>query len=109
MRPQEPSGCCISANVRAGRCVNGRDATCSTIWPGSLATSVMARYLMGAAACSMIQVRGNAIDGDGSAATGVSGDVEVLGLDGSEGGKVTEALVSGLEFRMSSSFVKTSC
>jgi hypothetical protein len=69
----------LSAPTRsAGRCVNGRDATCSGIGLGSLATSVIDRYLIGAEACSRIHPSGNVIVGDGDVATGVCGVARTL-------------------------------
>jgi len=44
---------------------------------------------MGAAECSINQVRGKTIGGDGAAATGVSGVADGVGLEGGEGGRVT--------------------
>jgi len=70
--------------------------------PGSLATSVIERYLIGAAACSMSQLNGKTIGGDGAAAAGVSGVTVGLELDGDGGGRVTEALIEGLNYRTSS-------
>src|ERR1043166_8508478 len=110
---QVPSGCCVTANVSAGRCVNGRDATWSLTLPDSLATSVIARYLMGADACSISQMSGNRIGGDGGAVTGVSGVAVAVVLDGVEGmggrGGVTKSLFSTSSYRTSVSLVRTSC
>ena len=91
--PHVPSGACVKANVSAGRCVNGRDPICSGIGLGSLATSAIDLNLIGAEACSMSHVSGNVTEGDGGAATGVSGVASELGVAGvveGEGGRVTE-------------------
>jgi hypothetical protein len=88
--PHVPSGFCNTANVNAGRCVNGSDLTSSGIGLPSLATSVIARNLMGADACSISHVKGKTTDGDDGPATWVSGVADGLGLVGSWGGRVTE-------------------
>jgi len=52
----------------------------------------------------MSQPNGKTIGGDGAAATGVSGVTVGLELDGDGGGRVTEALAEGLNYRTSSWF-----
>jgi hypothetical protein len=50
----------------------------------------------------MSQLIGKTIGGDGAAAAGVSGVTVGLELDGDGGGRVTEALTEGLNYRTSS-------
>jgi len=50
----------------------------------------------------MSQLNGKTIGGDAVAAAGVSGVTVGLELDGEGGGKVTEALAEGLNYRTSS-------
>jgi hypothetical protein len=64
---------------------------------------VIARYLIGAAAWSRSQPSGKVIGGDGGAGTEVSGGAEGLEPDVGEGGKVTEALCTGLKYQTFSS------
>src|SRR5215208_282926 len=72
--------------------------------PGSFATSTIERYLIGADACSMSHVNGNTTGGDDAAAARVNGVTVGLGLDeGGGGGRVTEALFEGLNYRTGSS------
>jgi len=52
----------------------------------------------------MSQLNGKTIGGDGTAATGVSGVTVGLELGGG-GGRVTEALTEGLNYRTSSWFI----
>jgi hypothetical protein len=54
----------------------------------------------------MSQANGKTIGGDAVAVTGVSGVTVGLELDGDGGGKVTEALAEGLNYRTSSSFIR---
>jgi len=61
---------------------------------------------MGAAECSINQVRGKTIGGDGAAATGVSGVADGVGLEGGEGGRVTSRSVRAWRNRSSSSPVQ---
>ena len=56
-----------------------------------MATSVIARYWIGAVAWSMIHISGNGTGGDDGVAAGVSPAVVALVFDG--GGRVTVALV----------------
>jgi len=90
---------CITANVNAGRCVNGSDARDSVAIPSGFATSTIDRYLIGAAAWSKSHVNGNTTGGDGAAAARVNGVTAGLGLDEDGGGRVTEALFAGLAYR----------
>ena len=50
----------------------------------------------------MSQLNGKTIGGDGATAAGVSGVTVGLELDGDGGGRVTEALIEGLNYRTSS-------
>jgi hypothetical protein len=81
----------MTANVNAGRCVNGSDATCSGIGLGSFATSTIERNFIGADAWSINHDSGNVTGGDGGVATGVSGVAAGLVPDEGEGvgGRVT--------------------
>lgn len=84
----------MSPNVSAGRNVNGNDATSSETGAPTFTTSVSARYLMGAAACSINQVTGNRTAGDGGAAAGVRGEAgEGLGVWEGGGVRVTGKLL----------------
>jgi hypothetical protein len=49
---------------------------------------------------------GKTIGGDGAAATGVNGVTVGLEPDGDGGGRVTEALAEGLNYRTSSWFIR---
>src|SRR6478752_5941268 len=77
--PHVPSVCCMNANVSAGRCVRGKDPTCSGIGDESLATSTIDLNLIGAEACSTSHESGKTTEGDGEAAAGVSGGASELG------------------------------
>ena len=82
--------------------MKGRNATRSVIAHGSFATSAIARYTIGGAACCINQDNGNVIDGGGVAATETGGGTVGLGLEGCEGGRVTKSLYAGLKYRLGS-------
>lgn len=90
----------MSPNVSAGRNVKGRAAISWLAGAPSFTTSASARYLIGAAACSISQVTGNRTGGDGGAGGGVRGGAEAeLGGEGGVwvGGKVTVGSLSMYE------------
>jgi len=106
--PHVPSGCCNAANVNAGRCVNGRDPTCSGIGVASFATSIIDRNFIGAEACSISQQSGKLTVGDGKAVARVSGVASEPGDVCGEGGRVTERSCRARKRVPSSSLLKAS-